>query len=126
MQTNVKPGMLAYIVAIPGIQVHHPEILGRIVFVEGPRDPNYIYCHPDGRRMQDTNIYTEPVWRVSAKEPLPAKVFYPGCPEETWYMYERSIVDASLRPLLDPDLDVSDEEVKELYSTKEKECLLSQ
>src|ERR1700751_2260337 len=124
MKTNVQPGMLAYVVARPGGIVYTPEIIGRIVFVEGPAIQGYIYTHVDGRQLRDGRIHTEPVWRVSAKSPLPVRASSEGMPEETWYVYERTIFDACLRPLIDPNLDISDEEVKELYSTKKEDCVV--
>lgn len=122
MKTNVQPGMLAYVVARNCEPVQTPEILGRIVYVEGPVDPNHIYRHVDGRMMRDQNIYAEVVWMVSAKEPMPAMVHIPGQPSEVWYVHERTLYDACLRPLIDPNLNITEDEVTELYSPKEPVC----
>jgi hypothetical protein len=120
MKTNVQPGMLAYIVAVPGIQVVIPEIIGRVVYVERHFDRNYVFKHIDGRMMRNNMYFPENTWIISAKEPLPARVSLPSQPVEIWLMHERPLLDACLRPLLDPNLGVSDEEVKELYSKKEE------
>lgn len=124
MKTNVQPGMLAYVVPLPGTPVITPEILGRVVYVERTAKQDHVYRHIDGRLMANTLIETAPTWIVSAKDPLPGRVALPGEAVEIWYMHERPILDACLRPLLDPNLDISDEEVKELYSPKKEECVV--
>jgi hypothetical protein len=122
MKTNVQPGMLAYVVSRPGITPNTPEIIGRIVYVEREPEVPFILRHLDGRMVYGVNDDSEKVWVISAREPLPCLVRIPGKSPEIWLTSERRILDSLLRPLLDPDLDVSDEEVKELFSLKEVEC----
>jgi hypothetical protein len=126
MKTNVQPGMLAYVVSRPGVTPSTPGIIGRIVYVEREPEVPFVLHHLDGRMVYGINNDLEKVWVVSAREPLPCLVKIPGKSPEIWLTHERRILDECLRPLLDPNLDVSDEEVKELYSTKEKECQVSQ
>lgn len=123
MKTNVKPGMLAYLVSPQGFKPNTPEIIGRIVFVEREVSSQDVFTHVDGRMMRNTfqSSDSEKIWVISAKEPLPSMVTIPGEPVEKWYTYERPMLDSCLRPLLDPDLGITDEEVDELYATKEKE-----
>jgi hypothetical protein len=121
MKTNVQPGMLAYVAASKYGKARTPEIIGRIVFVERAISPEDVFKHIDGRAMRNDFRTQGPVWVISAKEPLPAWVTLPGLTGEVWYLYERPMVDECLRPLIDPDIDVSDEEVKELYSVKPRE-----
>lgn len=123
MKTNVQAGMLAYIVRRPGVIPNTPEIIGRVVYVERVAEDPFILKHIDGRMVRGHSAYTEPLWVISSRDPLPCHVQIPGLEPEVWMVHERRIFDACLRPLIDPDIDVSDEEVKELYSIKEVECL---
>jgi hypothetical protein len=125
MKTNVQPGMLAYVVPLKDCVPMTPEILWRIVYVERPEKVGEIYKDINGRCFPDPSC-NQVVWIVSAKEPMPCGVRFLDGSSELLYMYESPMLDVCLRPLLDPNLDVSDEEVKELYSTKEKECQVSQ
>lgn len=118
MQTNVKPGMLAYVIARPGVQPFTPDIIGRIVYVDRAPESPFIMKHIDGRLVQLLNSPLDTVWVVSARQPLPCPVKIPGAEPEVWQTYERRLIDACLRPLIDPNIDVSDEEVKELYGVK--------
>lgn len=112
MKTNVQPGMLARVVSGPNMVT--PELIGRIVFVERaledletlPLIGGGILCY------KSDGVAT---WIVSAKEPLPT-------PRGGGLVFssERALKDYLLRPLLDPNLAISDEEVKELYSPKEE------
>jgi hypothetical protein len=120
MKTNVQPGMLARVVAQKDRAPATPEIIGRIVYVERPEKVGEIYKDINGRWFQATGC-DKVVWIVSAKEPMPLVRFLDGN-SELLYMYERPMLDVCLRPLLDPNLDVSDEEVKKLFSVKEVEC----
>jgi hypothetical protein len=128
MKTNVQPGMLARVVKLEGRapgSIANVELRGRIVFVERAYKNGELINTIEGRVLCDTTPFSKMVWIVSAKTPLPI-LFREGGDIKHYTAYEIPIFDACLRPLLDPNLDVSDEEVKELYSTKEKECLLSQ
>jgi hypothetical protein len=128
MKTNVQPGMLARVVKLegraPGSLVN-VELRGRIVFVERACQSGELINTIEGRVLCNNIASRKMVWIVSAKTPLPI-VFREGGDIKHYTAYEIPIVDACLRPLLDPNLDISEEEVKEIYSTKEKECLLSQ
>jgi hypothetical protein len=98
-----------------------PELIGRVVFVEGPYTELIVFQTLEGIRMRGAD--PEPnIWIVSSNAPLPSRTKN----GVLLHSYKRPIGAECLRPLLDPDLDVSDKEVKELYSTKEKECLVSQ
>lgn len=129
MATNVKPGMLARVVKLegpraPGSMVN-AELRGRIVFVERAYRNGEVLHMLEGQKLSSNAIYTQNIWMVSARTPLPF-LFREGGDIKHYTAYEIPVVDACLRPLIDPNLDVSDEEVKELYSTKEEKCLVSQ
>lgn len=128
MTTNVKPGMLARVVKLQGQHtgsLTNVELRGRIVFVERAYVAGELIHTLEGRTLCNTSVYPDHIWMISAKSPLPI-LFREDGDVKHYSSYEVPIVDACLRPLFDPDLDISDEEVKELYSSKEKECLLSQ
>lgn len=127
-KNNVAPGMLAYVVATPGKPVNTPDLVGRFVFVERLSVPNEILTHVDGRKMlcnrQESIAGLGTLWWITAKEPLPCVVHTDGVPDlEQWWCYARPILDESLRPVLGPGLDITDEEVQNLYSAKEKETV---
>jgi hypothetical protein len=126
MKTNVQPGMLAYVVPPKNSPPITPGMIGRIVYVERPDSPNEVLKDINGRLLRNTLPSSGLAWIISAKEPMPCMVRFGDGQRDVWYMQERPMLDECLRPLLDPNLDVSDEEVKELYSTKEKECQVSQ
>ncbi len=128
MKTNVQPGMLARVVRLNGpapTGMVNVELRGRIVFVERAYKNGELIRTLEGRILRSTDVFLHNIWIVSARNPLPV-VFREAGDAKHYTAYEIPILDACLRPLLDPNLDISDEEVKELYSTKEKECLLSQ
>jgi hypothetical protein len=128
MKTNVQPGMLARVVKLNGptpTGMVNVELRGRIVFVERAYVAGELVRTLEGRILRNTTCFTQNVWIVSSRMPLPV-LFREGGDIKHYTSYEIPILDACLRPLLDPNIGVSDEEVKELYSTKEKECLVSQ
>jgi hypothetical protein len=125
MKTNVQPGMLAIVIPPNGMPMSTPEMIGRVVYVEGLAGKGVVRRDESGilLRIEDTPSV---VWIISASEPLPTRVIYPDGRSNIHYLAKRAMRDTHLRPILDPNIDVSDEEVKELYSTKEKECQVSQ
>lgn len=111
MKTNVQPGMLARVVSSK-----NSDVIGRIVFVERAHKAENEYECIEGytcRWWRDK----EPTWVVSAKNPIP----YSNTEISHWpsvmHFYERPMLDSALRPLLDPNLDISDQEVRELYGS---------
>lgn len=115
---NVTHGMLARIVkttvkVVGAIEV--PELIGRIVFVERAYR-NFEVLHTiEGHVVVCSGDFSELIWMVSAKIPLP--VISTAENSVKWMTaYEIPVFDAALRPLLDNNLDISDKEVKELYS----------
>ncbi len=122
MKSNVKPGMLAYVIAPKNGNPVTPGILGRVVYVERLSKLSDIFQDVNGNLTRNTGDYTELTWIISAKEPLPCLITFDTGISRTVFMYERPMIDSCLRPLLDPNIDVTDEEVKELYSNKELEC----
>lgn len=119
--SNVKPGMLARVVRPKGHPMVTPELLGHIVFVECHYTNDMVFPTLEGRPLIGP-LHGDTIWVVSSNTPLPTRVKRGFLV----HSYKRPVADECLRPLLDPNLGVSDEEVKELYSTKEKECLVSQ
>ena len=114
MKTNVKPGMLARVIRTKNTTTE--AIVGRIVFVERAYIQFDVLHTVEGRPCMWTAPVLEPTWVISAKTPLPYKnTEYPKF-GNILYFYERPIPDVALRPLLDPGLDISDQEVRELYS----------
>jgi hypothetical protein len=122
VSTNVQAGMLAIVVRGPGAGSIQKAtgIFGRIVYVERAYVRGETIHAVEGFSVKSNIAYDLPVWMVSAKESLPFTLLN-GDPT-TYHTYERPVKDSNLRPLLDPNLGVTDDEVKELYSTKEKEC----
>jgi hypothetical protein len=125
---NVSPGMLARIVKVDMPEsgaVEVPELIGRIVFVERV----YQNCDPihtlEGSIVYCSGNFSDLLWMVSSKTPMPVLLRTEN--EVQWLSsHAIPVFDRALRPLLDQNLDVSEKEVKELYSTKEKECQVSQ
>lgn len=113
MKSNVKPGMLARVVPRPGVPLRTPEIRDRIVFVERECLAGQQFKTTCGVTITQEVPYTELTWVVSSKTPLPM-VMEPDM--VVFQGYERPILDKCLRPIIDPSLDISDEEVRELYS----------
>ena len=120
-KSNVVPGMLAYVVPIPGQPSMTPEILGRIVYVERESVPGEIITHVDGRRMRNDLPYTELVWWITAREPLPCPAHLLGAPRDVWWTHGRPLKDVHLRPIHEPGLDITEEDVRELFSPNETE-----
>jgi hypothetical protein len=112
MKTNVQPGMLAYVASIPGHIPITPEIVGRIVFVEREFIEAEKFTATDGTEFGMTASGSL-AWVISAKEPLPVW-FSPR--KEIIFSHERGMGDEFLRPLIDPGIDISDREVRELFS----------
>lgn len=112
MKTNVQPGMLARIV-----RSKNQENIGRIVFVERAHKADNEYESLEGYLCRWPRPLGEPIWVVSAKTPIPyLNTERPNRPP-VLHFYERPMPDSMLRPLLDPNLDVSDQEVRELYGS---------
>jgi hypothetical protein len=113
--SNVRPGMLARVIN-PGGKAITPEIVGRIVFVERKHEVDAIITDVGGRMFRNNSPYSELAWMISASIPLPFR--FAGV-SETLYTYERPLLDVCLKPLIDPDLGVTEDEVCELYYPKE-------
>jgi hypothetical protein len=125
---NVRPGILARIVKADMTEsgaIEIPELIGRIVFVEQVYRSNDSIHTLEGPIVVCSGNFSNLLWRVSSKSPLPVLL---RTENEVRRLSSHAIpvFDIALRPLLDQNLYVSEKEVKELYSTKEKECLVSQ
>lgn len=114
MKTNVQPGMLARVVRTP--KTTTDAMVGRIVFVERDHKMSDVFHTVDGISCRWGSPVTEPTWVISAKTPLPFRNTEHPEIGGVLYFYERPVPDANLRPLLDPGLDVSDQEVRELFA----------
>ena len=112
MKTNVQPGMLARVVRSKNV-----EAIGRIVFVEREHKAQNVYDSLEGYRCS-WSLVTEPTWVVSAKTPIPYLNTEHSDRPSVLHFHERPMTDSMLRPLLDPNLDISDQEVRELFSTQ--------
>ncbi len=112
--SNVKPGMLAYVTNPKGIPLATPEIIGRVVYVKCASDPDMKFPTVEGRILNGC-ISNGVVWVVSSNTPLPVRHG-----DALFHMYERPLRDVILRPLSDPDLGVSDSEVRDIYSPVEE------
>lgn len=111
MKTNVQPGMLARVV-----RSTNQDNIGRIVFVEREHKAQNVYESLEGYRCSWSQL-TEPTWVVSAKMPIPYLNTEHSDRPSVLHFHERPMPDSMLRPLLDPNLDISDQEVRELFST---------
>lgn len=117
MKTNVQPGMLARVVALSDRPMNTPEILGRIVYVERGMGVNDEFKATCGTILRNARLYEDLTWVISAKTPLPVQLVCEDGSKKYYETYERPMMDKCLRPLLDPNLDISDQEVRELFST---------
>lgn len=123
MNNELKPGMLAIVVPMEGVQTK--EIIGRIVEIVRPAYNGEIYHSIKGRicafqgRTDSHNC-----WVITSNSPLP----WTGLNGVTDYFHERAIFGEMLKPLNGTGLGITEDEVNELYlpsSTKEKRDVLA-
>lgn len=115
MRSDLKPGVLAVIVSVPGRPTTTTEVLGRIVELVRRAGHHERVQTIEGKWIISSS--SSPSWFVKSKEPLPWK----SLSGVTHYCWQRIITDDMLKPINDPDCGVTQDEVLELYDDRVKE-----
>lgn len=110
MSSKIVPGILAVVVR-GNYEIRTPELIGRIVTVVRRAHNGEKFLSICGRRRVAL-VETEDPWVIAANSPLPWRLREGGLFE----FIERPLWSGMLKPLNDPDLGVTDEEVEKLYS----------
>lgn len=114
--SKIKAGMLCLVV--PTGNVNTPEVVGRIVTTVRMQKPLETFISLDGSITMASGGARS--WVVKSNSPLPWRVFNSIGGKVLENFEERPIFERMLKPLMDPDNGVTEEEVRALYSTRQQ------
>lgn len=110
--SKIQPGMLCIVVRPKGMVINTVELLDRIVVVDRACTESDVFVSVNGCRTRSKDSD----WIISANSPLPWRINLWDGGMVLEHFQERPVWEALLKPLIDPDHGVTDEEVRSLYS----------
>lgn len=103
---------------VPTGNVNTPEVVGRIVTAVRLKKPLETVISTGGLTTMASGGARS--WVVKSNSPLPWRVFNSIGGKVLENFEERPIFERMLKPLMDPDNGVTEEEVRSLYSTRQQ------
>ena len=109
--SQIKPGMLCVVVMPKSEPLTTHSLIGRVVTAVRLKKDGEKFTNLAGKSYRSTSR-GKPSWVITSNSVLPWTMFNGNIE----YFHERTVIEEMLKPLIDPDHGVTEEEVRSLYS----------